>query len=103
MKPRESHFKVFPEFNGASYADRYNLLITKLVRARLYDAGCFLLSPRKGGLKGVYREPNPELSFLTYATSLLGRAVAVAKTQPPGPSVPPKIQEGLPEDPPSIE
>ncbi len=98
VKPKQPHFKVFPEFNGASYADRYNLLITKLVRSRLYDAGCFLMSPRKAGLKGAYREPNPELSFLTFATSLLGRAVAVAQTQPPGPPAPPKIEAGPPEN-----
>lgn len=97
VKPKQPYFKVFPEFNGASYADRYNLLITKLVRSRLYDAGCLLMSPRKAGLKGVYREPNPELSFLNFATSLLGRAVAVAQTQPSGPEAPPKIEAGPPE------
>jgi hypothetical protein len=101
VKPKEPHFKVFPEFNGASYAERYNLLLTKLVRARLYDAACLLLSPRKTGVKGAYREPNPELSFLNFATSLLGRAVAVAQTQPPGPPAPPKIEAGPAETSPS--
>src|SRR5438105_7365571 len=38
VKVKEPHFKVFPEFRDASYAQRYNQLITKLVRSRLYDA-----------------------------------------------------------------
>jgi len=95
---RVPHFKVFPEFKNVSYAERYNQLLTKLIRARLYDAGCFLMSSREGGLRGEYREPNPELSFHTFVTSLLGRAIAVARTQPPGPPLPPKIESGPPSD-----
>jgi hypothetical protein len=80
---KETHFKVFPEFKGASYAERYKQLLTKLVRSRLYDSCCFLMSSRKGGLKGAYREPSEELSFRNFVTSLLARAIAVAKTQSP--------------------
>lgn len=97
VRVKEPHFKVFPEFKGASYADRYNLLLTKLVRARLYDVGCFLMSSRDGGLKGEYREPNAELSFRNYMTSLLARAIAVARTQPPGPPTPPRVEAGPPQ------
>lgn len=81
---KEPHFKVFPEFKGASYTDRYNQLLTRLVRKRLYDAGCFLTSSRKGGVRGEYQEPNPELSFNIFVLSLLGRATAVAMAQSPG-------------------
>ncbi len=42
VKVREPHFKVFPEFRNASYAERYNQLLTRLVRKRLYDSCCFL-------------------------------------------------------------
>jgi hypothetical protein len=94
VRVRETHVEVFPEFKEASYADRYDQLLTRLVRARLYDAGCFLMSSREGGLKGAYREPNPELSFHNFATSLLARAFAVAQTQPPGPPEPPKVEAG---------
>lgn len=38
VKAREPHFKVFPEFKQASYAKRYEILLTKLVRERLYEA-----------------------------------------------------------------
>jgi hypothetical protein len=96
VKVKEPHFPVFSEFKEASYAERYNQLLTKLVRARLYDAACFLMSARQGGLKGAYREPNPELSFHTFVTSLLARAIAVARTQPPGPPAPPRLEVGPP-------
>jgi Restriction endonuclease XhoI len=75
----EPHFKVFEEFRGSSYARRYELLCLKLVRERLYDAACFLLSDRVRGPQGYVREPEPEVNFLTFATSLTGHAVAYAK------------------------
>lgn len=100
VRVKEPHFKVFDDFRDASYAKRYELLMTKLVRSRLYDAGCLLLSSRAGGPRGEYREPNPELSFRTFITSLLGRAIAVAQMQPPGPPEPPKVEAGpVPEQP----
>lgn len=79
VKAREPHFKVFPEFREASYGKRYEILLTKLVRERLYDSACFLLSSAKGGARGNYREPAPELSFDKFITSLLARAISSAK------------------------
>src|ERR1700733_8026640 len=61
VRAREPHFKVFPEFKEASYAKRYELLLTKLVRERLYDSACFLMSNAADGIKGIYREPATEL------------------------------------------
>jgi hypothetical protein len=81
VRAREPHFKVFPEFKNASYAKRYEVLLTKLVRERLYDAACFLMSSAANGARGVYREPAPELSFENFITSLLAKAIAVAKTK----------------------
>ena len=94
MRVKEPHFKVFPEFKDASYARRYELLLSKLVRARKYDACCLLMSSRVKGSKGEYREPSAELSFRNFVTSLLGRAMAVAALQPPGPPAPPKVESG---------
>jgi Restriction endonuclease XhoI len=70
---RQPHFPVFPEFHEASYSLRYQLLLTKLVRERLYDSTCFLLSSRKTGATGKYLIPNPNLSFLQFASSLTGK------------------------------
>jgi hypothetical protein len=81
VRSREPHFKVFPEFKEASYAKRYEVLLTKLVRERLYDAACFLMSSAADGARGVYREPAPELSFENFVTSLLAKAIAVGKAK----------------------
>jgi hypothetical protein len=94
IRVKEPHFKVFQEFRNASYAKRYELMLTKLVRSRLYDAGCFLMSSREAGVEGIYSEPNAELSFRTFVTSLLGRAMAVAQTQTSEPSESSKIEVG---------
>lgn len=79
VKVREPHFRVFEEFRDASYARRYEILLTKLVRERLYDAACLLLSDRKRGKSGAFREPVAELAFEKFASSLLARAIAHAR------------------------
>jgi hypothetical protein len=81
VRAQEPHFKVFPEFKDASYAKRYEILLTKLVRERFYDSACFLLSDEKKGLKGNCREPAEELNFEKFMTSLLARAISVAKQE----------------------
>jgi hypothetical protein len=81
VKAQEPHFKVFGEFKSASYARRYEILLTKLVRERLYDATCFLMSNSSDGARGHYSEPVPELSFANFVTPLLARAIACKKTQ----------------------
>ena len=81
VRAKQPHFAVFPEFKEASYAKRYEILLTKLVRERLYDAACFLLSNSADGRRGDYREPLPELAFQNFITSLLARAIAVAKSE----------------------
>lgn len=75
----EPHFKVFEEFRDASYARRYDLLLTRLIRERLYNGACFLLSDRTTGLNGGYKEPNEELSFRCFAASIIAHATAHAK------------------------
>jgi hypothetical protein len=79
VRAREPHFKVFEEFRDASYAKRYEILLTKLVRERLYDSACFLTSDRVNGPRGGYREPSPELRFKPFITSLMARAIASRK------------------------
>lgn len=38
VRDSSPHFPVFPEFSGASYAERYNILCRKLVQEQLYTA-----------------------------------------------------------------
>lgn len=77
----EPHFPVFEEFRDASYAKRYELFLTKMVRERLYDATSLILSPSDTGQTGAFSEPCAELSFANFAESLTARAIAYAKTQ----------------------
>ena len=74
---KEPHFPVFPEFRDASYAKRYEILMTKLVRERLYDSAALLLSSQASAKDGSYRQPLPELSLENLLTSLKARAMAI--------------------------
>lgn len=59
----EPHFKVFPEFVGASYMKRYELFCRKLVLERHYSAAGFITSEAQGGIQGVYNTPADDLSL----------------------------------------
>jgi hypothetical protein len=74
---QEPHFKVFPEFQDASYAKRYEILLTKLVRERLYDSAALILTDRLTGKDGRFSEPSLELGFENLLISLKARAVAI--------------------------
>lgn len=80
VKIKTPHFPVFPEFEEASYAERYQILLTKLLRERLYDGTCLLLTTRKGGKRGVYRCPSKELSIEIFATGLSAHVMAYSKS-----------------------
>jgi hypothetical protein len=71
---KQPHFKVFDDFQNASYAKRYELLTIRLLRERLYDGACLLLSDGSGGMRGKYRETNAEINFRAFAQSLLAHA-----------------------------
>lgn len=45
----EPNYPVFPEFRGASYAQRYQLLCNRLVERRLYSAAALVLSSQTTG------------------------------------------------------
>jgi hypothetical protein len=70
---RQPHFAVFPEFLESSYSTRYQLLMTKLVRERLYDSTCFLMSSRDMGSRAQYLEPCSDLGVQPFVASLTGR------------------------------
>jgi hypothetical protein len=81
VKVLQPHFNVFPEFVGASYATRYEILMQRLLRDRLYDGAALLLSPSNSGRTGAYRCPNQELSLSRFAIGLTAHAAAYADVQ----------------------
>lgn len=76
VKVSQPHYKVFQEFIGASYAKRYELLLLRLVRERLYDAASLILTKKDKASTGGYTCPCKEISFLNFATSLSAHAMA---------------------------
>jgi hypothetical protein len=83
VKVVESHFSVFPEFKGASFRERYAILIEKLLRDRLYDGACFVISDGTSAATGDYAEPHPELTFAKFVTPLVAQAGAVCSRRRP--------------------
>jgi restriction endonuclease XhoI-like protein len=75
------HYPVRDEFRGVSYAERYQIFCERLVRERLYDATCFLMSSSIDGINGNYIEPSPELGFRNFTASLSARALAFSKVK----------------------
>jgi len=73
---KEPHFKVFPEFRNSSYAKRYELFCRRLVLEKHYDRSAFFMSNSQKGLHGDYSEPAPDLTFQTFANSLVAHVAA---------------------------
>src|SRR5512137_2667660 len=75
---QEPHFKVFPEFIGASYMRRYELFCRKLVLERHYTASAFITSSTLTGLNGAYKTLADDLSMERFAKMLVGHLAAFA-------------------------
>jgi len=78
VKVREPHFKVFPEFVGASYRNRYELFCRKLVLERHYTVAAFITSTEGEGRQGAFVTPAEDLSIDRFARTLVGHLAAFA-------------------------
>lgn len=70
------NFPLFPEFRGASYADRYNILCKKLMAEELYTAAAVILSPRSVSKSGAYSEMSDMTGLKAFVTTLAGHIAA---------------------------
>ena len=75
---KEPHFKVFPEFKGASYMRRYELFCRKLLHERHYTATAFITASSTAGLKGEFNTPANDLSLQQFAKTLTVHVGAAA-------------------------
>jgi hypothetical protein len=75
---RSPHFPVFPEFQGASYLRRYDILCQRLAKEQLYGAAALLASPRTASTTGEYSELSELTSLKTFVTGLAGHVAAEA-------------------------
>jgi len=73
IRVKEPHFRVFPEFVGASYMKRYELFCRKLILERHYTSSSFIVSDNESGKLGKFREPATDLSFSVFAKSLVSQ------------------------------
>lgn len=79
---RCTHFALLPEFEGASYAERYNILCRKLVQEQLYSAAAILLSPKTAVNSGEYFELAELTGLKTFITGLAGHIATTAARLP---------------------
>jgi Restriction endonuclease XhoI len=78
VRDNSPHFPLFPEFNGASYLDRYNILCRKLTQERLYTTATILASPRSAAETGEFTELSELTGLKTFITSFAGHIAAEA-------------------------
>lgn len=78
IRLNETFYPVLAEFRDASYAMRYEIMMEKLLRERLYDGACLILSPSSARTRGGFRFPSEEISFYRFASSLSAHASAFA-------------------------
>jgi len=71
---QEPHFKVLPEFAGASYMKRYELFCRKLVLERHYTASAFITSTSQEGIQGNFKTPADDLSIERFSKALVAHA-----------------------------
>ena len=72
------HFETFPEFNGASYLERYNILCRKLTQERLYTTATLMASPRTAATTGEFTDLSELTGLKTFVTSFAGHIAAEA-------------------------
>jgi hypothetical protein len=80
IRVEQPHFQVFPEFAQASYRRRYEVLVEKLLRDRLYDGACFLLSDAASATRGGFQQPHQELTFDRMVRPLIAHVTASLKS-----------------------
>lgn len=78
VRDQSPHFPVFKDFQGASYAERYNVLCRKLIEERLYTAASIIASPRSAADTGEYLELGDSTSLKNLVASFAGHIAAEA-------------------------
>lgn len=78
VRDTSPHFKVFPEFQGASYIKRYDILCQRLVQEQLYSAACVIKAERSAVTTGVYESLSELTSLKTFVTGFAGHIAAEA-------------------------
>lgn len=78
VRDASPHFPVFPEFQGASYLKRYDILCQKLVQEQLYTTAALLTSPRTSATSGEYSEMSEMTGLKAFVSALAGHVASAA-------------------------
>jgi len=78
VRDKSPHFPVFPEFQGASYLKRYDILCQRLVQEQLYTTASIITSPRAAVNTGEYSDLSDMTSLKTFVASLAGHVASEA-------------------------
>ncbi|MDT7519052.1 PaeR7I family type II restriction endonuclease [Rhodoferax sp. TBRC 17660] len=78
IKDKSPHFPVFPDFVGASYLKRYDLLCQKLAKEQLYSSASVIATPRAAVADGAYVELSTMTGLRPFVASLAGHIAAEA-------------------------
>lgn len=78
VRIRSPHFPAFPDFEGASYLRRYDLLCRRLVGDQLYTAAAVISSPKSAAVTGEHGSLSEMAGTKTFVTSLAGHIAAAA-------------------------
>lgn len=77
-RERSKHFKAFPEFEGASYLQRYEILCRRMVQEQLYTNASMITSTRTGGLNGEFGDMSDITSLKRFVATFSGHIAAEA-------------------------
>ncbi|WP_159788351.1 PaeR7I family type II restriction endonuclease [Sodalinema gerasimenkoae] len=72
------HFAVFPEFERASYLQRYDLLCQRLVQEQLYTAATVLATKRGAIDSGKFSQLSSMTSLKSFVSTFAGHIAAAA-------------------------
>lgn len=84
VRDRSPHFPVFPEFQGASYLKRYDILCQRLMLEQLYTTASIIASPRSAVTTGEFVDFSEMTGLRAFVTSLAGHIAAEAARTPIG-------------------
>ena len=81
VREKSPHFPVFPDFVGASYLQRYDILCQKLAKEQLYSAAAVIATPRTAAVDGAYVELSPMTGLRSFVASFAGHIAVQAARQ----------------------
>ncbi|WP_080435571.1 PaeR7I family type II restriction endonuclease [Burkholderia ubonensis] len=78
VRDKSPHFPIFPEFQGASYLKRYDVLCQRLMLEQLYTSASVIASPRDAVESGAYSELSEMTGLRSFVSSFAAHIAAAA-------------------------